>query len=466
MPGGESDIAEAIHAAQEALALTSTNDAEKPLRLSNLGTSLFSRYERFKDPPDVEEAITFQLQASKLVPDGHADKATYLSNLGNSYASRWNNIRNPADIDAATKYFMESARSSSAPPAVRFRSAQRWSEGWFTQHGTPLLEAHETIISLVPRIIWLGTDVSRRYEDILSIGDAVNEAAAAAIEVQQYDTALEWLEQGRSIVWGQILSLRTPMDELRAAGQGDLAHQLEHVSQELEKAGNTLPAMSNIPLESSVGSKEEQAQRHRRLAERYEELLAEVRRITGFERFLQPRQLSELCSATRSGPVAVINVHNRRCDALILRDKDVSLLHVALPASFTYETAKNLRLDLIKSLAEAGIRDRDDRASKKGVTKGAEKPSMQKVLEVIWTNVVSPVLFSLGYMVSEVGLHHFDSFLTTPFYRLRLQVERYLTSPGVLQGHSHFFPFTLQAFIQRMTNQKLSNTSYPHIHRP
>jgi hypothetical protein len=41
-----------------------------------------------------------------------------------------------------------------------------------------------------------------------------SEAAAAAISAKQYNTALEWLEQGHSIVWNQFLQLRTPFDAL------------------------------------------------------------------------------------------------------------------------------------------------------------------------------------------------------------------------------------------------------------
>jgi hypothetical protein len=58
--------------------------------------------------------------------------------------------------------------------------------------------------------------VPPRHEQLAEIGDVVRAPAATAIEQEQYALAMEWLEQGRSIVWGQVLNLRSPVDRLRA----------------------------------------------------------------------------------------------------------------------------------------------------------------------------------------------------------------------------------------------------------
>ena len=41
--------------------------------------------------------------------------------------------------------------------------------------------------------------------------------------------AVEWLEQGRRVIWGQLLHLTTPLDELWLASP-DLADQFERLS--------------------------------------------------------------------------------------------------------------------------------------------------------------------------------------------------------------------------------------------
>lgn len=55
----------------------------------------------------------------------------------------------------------------------------------------------------------------------------------AASAAEQYETALEWLEQGCSIVWDQLLSLRTLIDALHAVDP-TLANVLTRVSMALE----------------------------------------------------------------------------------------------------------------------------------------------------------------------------------------------------------------------------------------
>jgi hypothetical protein len=61
----------------------------------------------------------------------------------------------------------------------------------------------------------------------------VRAAAAAAIAADDYEKALEWPEQGRSIIWGQVLSLCTPVDDLKR-GYPALADELIRLSTLLE----------------------------------------------------------------------------------------------------------------------------------------------------------------------------------------------------------------------------------------
>lgn len=268
------------------------------------------------------------------------------------------------------------------------------------QNGNPLLEAHEAVIALVPRIVWLGTKISRRFDDVLSIGDAVHEAAAAAIELENHSLAIEWLEQGRSIIWGQILNLRTPVDDLKLTARHDLALQLEQVSRQLELAASPPPLMPSIDMRQTDYPAENEAQEHRSLAHRYEQLLSEIRQVHGFERFLHRKQLSDLLSASSTGSVVIINVHKNRCDALILRNRVVPVVHVPLTA-LTLEKATHLHSALNKCLAMAGIREREGRASKQVVKTTGAKTQMQDILATLWECVVHPILSALGYTVSK-----------------------------------------------------------------
>jgi hypothetical protein len=92
------------------------------------------------------------------------------------------------------------------------------------------------VVDLVPHVVWLGSTIQLRYHAIRRIGDGITEAAAVAISFREGNLALEWLEQGRSIIWGQVLQLRTPIDELRARYPAE-ADKLISLSHALESAG-------------------------------------------------------------------------------------------------------------------------------------------------------------------------------------------------------------------------------------
>ena len=64
----------------------------------------------------------------------------------------------------------------------------------------------------------------------------MREAAAAALDSGLPETAVAWLEQGRSIVLGELFQLRSSHEELSSA-HPDHARRLRELSAELEHAG-------------------------------------------------------------------------------------------------------------------------------------------------------------------------------------------------------------------------------------
>jgi hypothetical protein len=76
-----------------------------------------------------------------------------------------------------------------------------------------------------------------KYDRVLQLAD----------EDEEKLLRLEWLEQGRSIVWNQLLSLRTPVDALRDVDRA-LADALLHTSIVLERASYGNSDMQDISL--------------------------------------------------------------------------------------------------------------------------------------------------------------------------------------------------------------------------
>ena len=129
--------------------------------------------------------------------------------------------------------------------------------------------------------------------------DLVREAVAAALDSGLLETAVEWLEQGRSIVWGELFQFRGSYEGLSSA-HPDHAHKLrelsaalEHASTTCEKSLSTLLEQTQSTVPHVAESLQQEADRHRTLAIERDKLLQEIRRFPGFEQFLLRKEFSQ-----------------------------------------------------------------------------------------------------------------------------------------------------------------------------
>ena len=189
--GDIADLDEAITAQQQAIRLTLDGHPDKPGLFNDLGTPFLRRFERLGDIIDLNEAITAQQQAVHLTPDGHAHKPAILSNLGGSLRTRLSAHPDDATFDQAVSAYSQSAKSSSGTPSVRLTAARMWATLCFPAHPDETVDAYSALIDLLPRLVWLGRTVEQQHKDVSTIGDAVMDAAAAAIHFGQFDLALE-----------------------------------------------------------------------------------------------------------------------------------------------------------------------------------------------------------------------------------------------------------------------------------
>lgn len=256
---------------------------------------------------------------------------------------------------------------------------------------------------IVPHLIWLGTTIDQRYELLVEVGDVAIEAAAWAISQQAYDLALEWLEEGRSIVWNQMLQLRTPFDQISSINLS-LAQRLEEVARQLDNAASSshsaLTPLTKYP--SNLGQ-ELEAQHHRQLADEWDRLLQQVRNIPGFQDFMRPRKAAVLMCAANNGPIAVINVHPSRCDALIIQPNSGVIDHVPLK-SFSQDKALNVRGQIAPLIGRQGI-DPDTRHIKP--RQHLPEQPFAPILAALWSDIAKPILDFLGYTASVSTIPNF-----------------------------------------------------------
>ncbi|KAI0825522.1 CHAT domain-containing protein [Irpex lacteus] len=461
------DLTRAITCQSQAVDLTPNSHPDKPSQLNNLGTTLHTLYEKSDNVEDLNRAIAVQSQAVELTPDGHSDKSPWLQNLADSLCARFKKIGNASDLSEAIQHstqamtllpadhpeqasqlrllgrlyrtraespyaqpqdstqalqqFSNAMQHTVSPPQERWRAAGQYTGLLSTTSSLldtlpeiSLLEAYELQLSLMSQCLWLGNGVHDRYsaKELPFWGQIVGKATAAAINAGEFGKAIEWIESGRTLVWSQILQLHTPLDNLHHF-HSQLADRLQHVSQALQQAAtsssSTTAQLSSTTYSnpSSQLSYDMQAKSSHGYADEYEKLLKQIRKLEGFESFLQPKTLSQLAGACKSGPVVLINMHESRCDALILHDSaEVKIKHIPLML-LTFEHAAKLRRDLWSILTTRNLRGRFRDSSNQwseNFDRGAYRPGdgkkysdpMFKILADLWTMVVEPPILETG----------------------------------------------------------------------
>ncbi|KAF8994340.1 hypothetical protein BDQ17DRAFT_1311661 [Cyathus striatus] len=392
------DIDRSIIMHEESLHNTPQTHPSRSARLSNLGNSLSSRFEQQKDIVDIDRAISLQEDAVSSTPDGNLNKVAFLINLGNSYARRSLVTGTPDDLIQACLNFSLAAKSSTGSAVVKFRACSHWAQYSRVMHATNLLDIYEHAVSLLPQLAWLGLPITDRFHHLVEAGRVIRDGASVAIEAGDLRKAVEWLEQGRSVIWGQLLQLRTPLDRLRDV-RPDLANKLTQLSLQLE--GTSVDSQ----VETVESNGRESVQQYHSLAIERDNLIGQIRsEIEGFDRFLQPQSFSEL---TYSLPnhVVIVNVSSVRCDALVISSKSsigVSLIPLPdLTLSKVQTMYKYLRILITSSGRSIDQQlDIDSRSSSIAPAGAATNDEgFAKLLTFIWTIVVKPVLTGLEISV-------------------------------------------------------------------
>ncbi|VDB87873.1 unnamed protein product [Peniophora sp. CBMAI 1063] len=409
--GDLEDLDKVITVKRQAVELTPDDHPDKPHRLNNLGNSLQRRFAHAGELSDLEAAISTARLAVQLIPDGHRDKLEILFNLGCSLELMFGRDKDRDSFNAAIDCLLAATRQPLGNPYHRVSAANKC-VGMFAEHPDfsrvdAILEAHSCVLDTLPGIVWLGHDVSRRYEESARLGGLASAAVAAAIEAGALSKAVEWLEAGRSLVWSQIMSLRAPLEEVEKS-YPDLAQSLRAIQQELQQSG----FVSDVPTHVSPVAKggldgfsylasNTDGDRHRALAVEYERLLTEVRACPGFEDFLRPKKLSALLAdpASIANPFVFINVHSTRCDALILLAGG-GLILVPLPA-LSLERAQKLRTLCTASLEKKAMRERGSVAQ--DMVEYQKSNPFMRLAELMWHWIVEPILKSIDLSVTTIG---------------------------------------------------------------
>ncbi|KAJ7191216.1 TPR-like protein [Mycena pura] len=389
------DLNKAVLSGELAVNLIPDDHPGKPMCLSNLGNFLQVRFGRQGDLSDLNRSVELKEVALHLAPDGHPEKPSLLYNLGGSLHRRFEQLHEPLDFEQMLLQFTSAACSTAGPSDTRFDACRLWAKYAHAAQHPSTFSAYTAAIDLLPELAWLGLSIRDRHHKIIAAGSLVRDAAAYAIAVNRPEKAVEWLEQGRSIIWGQLLNLRTPIDSLQEKHPA-LAAELALLSTQLEGASirNNISQFIESHLQASPGSPESIAQKAHENVQKRADLLSKIRKLRGFEQFLLPKTISQLSPAAQRGPVVFLNLSTTRCDALVLLpglgDK---VKHVPL-TSFTPEHAESLTQSLEGLLGYRGRSDRLD--GKREGDSVNPKDRFAYILSELWVHLVKPVLDALA----------------------------------------------------------------------
>ncbi|KAF6741811.1 CHAT domain-containing protein [Ephemerocybe angulata] len=407
--GNFSDVSESITTHERAVKLTPERHAYMPGRLNNVGIAYLQRAERGGGISDLSEAILALQRVVKLTPQGHPDLISRLTNLGRAFLNRFARSGKYGDLDEAVSHYKAAATSNFGGPQLRLGAAREWALllGQYRPKSPEILLAFDAALDLVALVAGLEQTVQGRYTQLQGVSGLALEAASVACSLNRVDKALEWLEQGRCLVWSQLNNLRTPLDSLYLK-DAKLARSIAETSKQLESAGSSQEQFEVGMTISEKISLEDEARTHLSLARQWDDLLRSARAIPGFENFLMPLPCSTLLQhLPETGPTVIIAVSERRCDAIALLAGLDGPLHIPLP-NFTLTRANEYRASLAKQLQSRNLRVRgggsptlpDGEFTGRGirpapVETGGEDP-IHHVLRGLWNDLVKPILDVLG----------------------------------------------------------------------
>ncbi|PPQ90624.1 hypothetical protein CVT25_006607, partial [Psilocybe cyanescens] len=428
------DLDEAVNLHQSALSLTKEDQLTlKFTFLNNLGTTLKTRFEYSKAKEDSVQCIS-ALESALDYAEYGAARAKTIYNLAHAYFEVYTFGKDNNQRLKCIELCKEVV-SSLAPLSVRFNAAGLWTQAAISStNGQVALEATTTMVDLLSQLAWPGLSLSSQISVLRFANQVACNAAAIALHFKDPYRALEWLEQGRTVSWNQLLHMRSPLLELKAQ-EPELAEKIIELSRQLD-VGERKPEASLTQKEEA--SKSSMTFTKNPVALEREKLLQKARAIPGLERLMMAKNYSDFHIGTYDGPVVVVNVSQYRCDALIISNGRAPF-HLPLP-TFSLQQAEYLKTRMLKTLHNSARLQRsvqvedeefDDSDAGAGMRYGRPrrvKPTNESIdadfryiLKELYDHIVEPIANCLGIAIAfDEDLPHIWWCLTGPLTFLPL----------------------------------------------
>jgi tetratricopeptide (TPR) repeat protein len=366
-----------------------------------LRTQILFKVTRRKE--DIDACLAAFVEYADAIPDDHRTRKLVRCFCMTAAAMLDRHAQFPSS-DTLNEAFALFEKSTKVPAATSFDVYQAslvWAQAAQQCNHLSEIEAYKRAFTLYSQFIWFGYGLRIRYSRIQSSDHLRLPARAAdcAIRFNRLEQAVEWLDEGRSMLWGQMSNLRSSLNSLRSL-DADLANRFEIAGRELEeladidevpsRPGTTQP-YSRLDVSDISESKV------LRMAE-WNSILDKIRAIPQFSTYLKPRSYSELREISYRGPVFIINLAETHSNALILPSPHEPIIHIVLP-EMTLGRALHLKKRLSEALRGSGRQVRDNRHVRKYKPADGNE-SLRSILAELWAKIAEPILSRAGLTVS------------------------------------------------------------------
>ena len=384
-------LEEAVQASRVAVAATPAGHPDHAKYLSNLGAALQRQSGQTEETALLAEAVQASRDAVAATPADHPDIAGRLTNLGIALQVLSGHTGDTLALAEAGQCFTQAAESSGARASVRITAYRAVAELSDQAVGSPgdALAAVEAAVGLLPQVAPRLLVRSDREYSLGRLASLAGRAAAAAVAAGRPDRAVELLEQTRGVLVAETLDARSSdLSRLRSHPSG-LADEFDELRSRIDALDHTDAFVPQRAL--TAGGDPTLARARQDAYAAWDGLIARIRAIDGFEKFLQPPGIHQLARQARRGPVVFIYSSPPRCDALILTDEPGTPVRLVSLVDLTEEDAYRQANRLVHAQRAAAA---------PGTSTGVRIAAQAEILDVLawmWDSITGPVLTALGY---------------------------------------------------------------------
>ncbi|KAJ6035858.1 hypothetical protein N7540_000137 [Penicillium herquei] len=371
------DLTESIRLLQRAVDVYTPASPNKATALSNLGNSLARDALRLKDKfwqsksaSDINHAIEVATEAIQEAPMDHLIQGDCLEMAGIMFHERYKYQPNLSDMEKTKEYLIKALKPPRSSIIVRIRATREFLSLPGIGDDPTAYRIAIDAVNLVPQLAKHAMHHADKQSLLIDAVAVASNASSLALHTGHgTKAAIQLLETGRCIIASAAFG-QADIDKLTATNP-EMAKLYLDVQTRLGRI-IIQASGSSILLEAALEDPNTGTERQTCIrAETERELVSLTEKIRAsnpdFHRFLIPVSDDEIITTAKHGPIIMVNVSSRRCDALIVDATGIREQPLRLP-----------------------------NISKQELETYSGNLASTDTLEWLWDRIVFPILDSLG----------------------------------------------------------------------